>query len=218
MGAANGRGRAMLRRLKRRIGNPSGLAASAEWRCAAASIRSVQQTHEHRFRAQPPGSLTLRQFIESLRRWTPEMRQIAQIALTRTEAERRQYLTGFHFGHHEREAGRLDSFVRWAYSDPRLEYVPALLAELELGPDAYRGALEDEADTLVRMRAAGKTPAQRVRDYLGLLGLEGGERIREVISRLLPLGTSPEAVTATIRQMRRRWLELYGDDPFFAED
>ena len=26
------------------------------------------------------------------------------------------------------------------------------------------------------------------------------------------------AVAATIRQMRRRWLELYGDDPFFGED
>jgi hypothetical protein len=25
-------------------------------------------------------------------------------------------------------------------------------------------------------------------------------------------------VVATIRQMRRRWLELYGDDLFFAED
>jgi hypothetical protein len=25
-------------------------------------------------------------------------------------------------------------------------------------------------------------------------------------------------VAATIRHMRRRWLELYGDDPFFAED
>jgi hypothetical protein len=179
---------------------------------------AVQPTHEHRFRPQSPGSLTLRQFIESLRRWTPEMRQIAQIALTRTEAERRQYLVGFHSRHHEREAGRLDSFVRWAYSDPRLDYVPALLAELELGPDAYRGALAEEADTLVRMRAAGKTPAQRVGDYLGLLGTEGGERIREAITRLLPPGTSSDAVTATIRQMRRRWLELYGDDPFFAED
>jgi hypothetical protein len=25
-------------------------------------------------------------------------------------------------------------------------------------------------------------------------------------------------VTATIRQMRRSWLDIYGDDPFFAED
>jgi hypothetical protein len=34
---------------------------------------------------------------------------------------------------------------------------------------------------------------------------------------LLPAGTPASAVVATIRQMRRRWLELYGDDPFFAE-
>jgi kynurenine formamidase len=60
----------------------------------------VHATHEHRFQPQTPGSLTLRQFIESLRRWTPEMRQIAQIALTRTEAERQQYLKQFHSGHH----------------------------------------------------------------------------------------------------------------------
>ena len=53
-----------------------------------------------------PGSLTLRQFVESLRRWTPEMRQVAQIALTRTEAERRSYLQGFHARHHEREPRR----------------------------------------------------------------------------------------------------------------
>ena len=33
-----------------------------------------------------------------------------------------------------------------------------------------------------------------------------------------PPGTPERAVVATIRQMRRRWLELYGDDPFFAED
>jgi hypothetical protein len=34
----------------------------------------------------------------------------------------------------------------------------------------------------------------------------------------LPAGTGEPAVIATIRLMRRRWLELYGDDPFFAED
>jgi hypothetical protein len=42
--------------------------------------------------------------------------------------------------------------------------------------------------------------------------------VRTAIASLLPPGTSEEAVVATIRQMRRRWLELYGDDPFFAED
>lgn len=146
------------------------------------------------------------------------MRQVAQIALTRTEAERQRYLRGFHARHHEREPGRIDAFVRWAYSDPRLEHVPALLAELELDAAAYREALAEEAETLVRMRAEGKTPAQRVRDYLGLLGIEGSERVREAIARLLPPGTPSRTVTATIRQMRRRWLELYGDDPFFAED
>ena len=51
------------------------------------------------------------------------MRQLVQIALTRTEAERREYLQQFHAGHHEREAGPNDSFLRWAYSDPRLEEV-----------------------------------------------------------------------------------------------
>ncbi len=178
----------------------------------------MPQTHEHRFRPQPPGDLTLRQFVESLRRWTPEMRQIAQIALTRTEAERQQYLRAFHAQHEHRQPGRLDSFVRWAYSDPRLEHVPALLAELERGDDDDSGALEHEADVLVQMRADGKTPAQRVRDYLSLLGIEGSEQVRQAIRRLLPPGTSDAAVTATIRSMRRRWLERYGDDPFFAED
>ena len=85
----------------------------------------VQDTHEHRFQPQPAGSLTLRQFVESLRRWTPEMRQVAQIALTRTEAERRRYLQGFHARHHDREPRAIDSFVRWAYSDPRLDAVPS---------------------------------------------------------------------------------------------
>jgi hypothetical protein len=178
----------------------------------------VQQTHEHRFRPQPAGSLSLRQFVESLRRWTPEMRQVAQIALTRTEAERRSYLRGFHARHHDREPGVMDSFVRWAYSDPRLDHVPALLAELER-PDAdYAGALEHEADVLVRMRAEGKTAAQRVHDYLMLLGMEGSEQVRLAIASLLPPGIPEHAVVATIRQMRRRWLELYGDDLFFAED
>jgi hypothetical protein len=178
----------------------------------------VQQPHEHKFRPQPAGSLTLRQFVESLRRWTPEMRQVAQIALTRTEAERRQYLQQFHARHHERETGVMDSFVRWAYSDPRLDHVPALMTELER-PDAdYADALEHEADVLVRMRADSKTPAQRVHDYLMLLGMEGAEQVRVAIASLLPPGIPDATVVATIRQMRRRWLELYGDDPFFAED
>jgi hypothetical protein len=178
----------------------------------------VQHAHEHRFRPQPAGSLTLRQFIESLRRWTPEMRQMVQIALTRTEAERRQYLQQFHAGHHERQAGPLDSFLRWAYSDPRLEDVPLLLAEIDRTDVDYAGALEHEADVLVRQRAHGKTPAQRVADYLALLGMETNERVRLAIASLLPRGTPDPAVVATIRHMRRRWLELYGDDPFFGED
>lgn len=146
------------------------------------------------------------------------MRQIVQIALTRTEAERADYLRGFHSRHHERDGGKLDSFVRWAYSDPRLDHVPALMAELERTDHDYAGALQHEADVLVRMRAEGKTPARRVHDYLALLGIEGAEPVREAIARLLPPDTSQEAVIATIHQMRRRWLELYGDDPFFAED
>jgi hypothetical protein len=178
----------------------------------------VQDVHEHRFRPQPAGSLTLRQFVESLRRWTPEMRQLVQIALTRTEAERRQYLQQFHAGHHEREAGPNDSFLRWAYSDPRLEDVPLLLAEVDRPEADYAGALEHEADVLVRERASGKNPAQRVADYLALLGMENSERVRAAIASLLPPGTPDAAVAATVRQMRRRWLELYGDDPFFAED
>ena len=178
----------------------------------------VQHVHEHRFQPQPAGSLTLRQFIESIRRWTPEMRQVAQIALTRSEAERSQYLQGFHAKHHERQPQAIDSFVRWAYSDPRLDAVPALMAELERGDDDYAGAMDHEADVLVRMRAQGKSPAQRVRDYLALLEIEGSEPVRAAIAGLLPPGTSESAVIATIRQMRRRWLELYGDDPFFAED
>jgi hypothetical protein len=178
----------------------------------------VPSVHEHRFRPQPPGSLTLRQFVESLRRWTPEMRQIVQIALTRSEAERQRYLQGFHARHHQRQPQPLDSFVRWAYSDPRLDDIPALLAELERDDQDYAAALEHEADVLVRMRAEGKPPAQRVRDYLALLGIEGSEQVRRAIAGLLPPDTPEEVVVATIRQMRRRWLELYGDDPFFAED
>jgi hypothetical protein len=146
------------------------------------------------------------------------MRQVVQIALTRTEAERQRYLQAFHAGHHDRHPGRLDSFVRWAYSDPRLDDVPALLAEIERPEEDYVGGLEHEADVLVQMRAQGKTPAQRVRDYLGLLGIEGSEQVRTAISGLLPPGTSDAAVTATIRLMRRRWLHHFGDDPFFAED
>jgi hypothetical protein len=145
------------------------------------------------------------------------MRQIVQIALTRTEAERRQYLQQFHAGHHERTPGPNDSFMRWAYSDPRLEEIPLLLAELDRTDADYAGALEHEADVLVRERATGKGPAQRVADYLALLGLETSDRVRAAIASLLPPGTPDAAVTATIRQMRRRWLELYGDDPFFAE-
>jgi hypothetical protein len=178
----------------------------------------VQHVHEHQFRPQPPGSLTLRQFVESLRRWTPEMRQIAQIALTRTDEERQRYLQAFHAGHHDRAPGPLDSFVRWAYSDPRLDDVPSLLAEVERPEDDFAGGLEHEADVLVRMRAHGKTPAQRVRDYLALLGIEGSEHVRTAIASLLPPGTSDAAVVATIRLMRRRWLHHFGDDPFFAED
>ena len=67
-------------------------------------------------------------------------------------------------------------------------------------------------------RAHGKTPTQRVADYLALLGMETSERVRLAIASLLPPGTSDQAVAATIRHMRRRWLELYGDDPFFGED
>jgi len=178
----------------------------------------VHATHEHRFRPQARGSLSLRQFVESLRRWTPEMRQIAQIALTRTEAERQRYLQQFHAGHHDRSPGQLDSFVRWAYSDPRLDHVPALLAELELDPAAYENGLVHEAEVLVRMRGEGKTPAQRVHDYLSLLGVEGSERVRAGIATLLPAGSTDQQVVATIRLMRRAWLEIYGDDPFFAED
>lgn len=178
----------------------------------------MQPTHDHRFRPQPAGSLTLRQFVESLRRWTPEMRQVAQIALTRSEAERQTYLQAFHTRHHERQPQAIDSFVRWAYSDPRLDHVPALLAELQRTEADYEGALEHEADVLVRTRAHGKTAAQRVHDYLSLLGMEGSEPVRAAIASLLPPGTSAAVVVATVRQMRRRWLELFGDDPFFAEE
>jgi hypothetical protein len=146
------------------------------------------------------------------------MRHVVQIALTRSEAERQQYMRQFHSGHHEREAGPMDSFIRWAYSDPRLEHVPLLLAENERGEADYRGALEHEADVLVRERAHGKSPAQRVADYLTLLGMENSERVRIAVASLLPPGTADAHVAATIRQMRRRWLELFGDDPFFAED
>ena len=146
------------------------------------------------------------------------MRHIVQIALTRTETERRQYLQQFHAGHHDREPGSLDSFMRWAYSDPRIDEIPLLLAEIELTDADYEGALDHEADVLVRERAHGKTAARRVADYLALLGMERSERARAAIGSLLPPGTPDAAVAATIRQMRRRWLELFGDDPFFAED
>jgi hypothetical protein len=146
------------------------------------------------------------------------MRQMVQIALTRTDEERRQYLQQFHAGHHDRQPGPLDGFMRWAYSDPRLEDIPLMLAELERTDADYAGALEHEADVLVRERARDKTPAQRVADYLALLGMESSDRVRMAIAGLLPGGTPDTAVAATIRQMRRRWLELYGDDPFFGED
>ena len=146
------------------------------------------------------------------------MRQVAQIALTRSESERQQYLQAFHARHHDREPKPLDSFVRWAYSDPRLDHVPALLAEIERGEDDYAGALDHEADVLVRTRAHGKSAAQRVNDYLSLLGMESSEPVRAAIASLLPRSTSDAAVVATVRQMRRRWLELFGDDPFFAEE
>jgi hypothetical protein len=145
------------------------------------------------------------------------MRQVAQIALTRSESERQQYLQAFHARHHARQPAPIDSFVRWAYSDPRLDHVPALLAEIERTEAEYAGALAHEADVLVRERAHGKSPAQRVHDYLALLGMEGSEQVRAAIASLLPPGTSDAAVVATVRQMRRRWLELFGDDPFFAE-
>jgi hypothetical protein len=177
----------------------------------------VQTPHEHRFRPQPAGSLSLRQFVESLRRWTPEMRQIAQIALTRSESERAQYLRGFHTRHHERTEGALDSFVRWAYSDPRLDHVPGLLAEIERSTEADDTGLRHEAEVLVRTRAAGRTPAQRVQDYLNLLGAESSETMRAAVASLLPVATDDATLRATIRLMRRVWLELYGDDPFFAE-
>jgi hypothetical protein len=146
------------------------------------------------------------------------MRQIAQIALTRSEAEREQYLRGFHHGHDERHPGRLDSFIRWAYSDPRLEAVPALLAELERPESDYAGARVHEAEVLVRIRGEGRTPAQRVADYLGLLGVESSEQTRATVASLLPAGTPEPVLTATIRQLRRSWLDVFGDDPFFAED
>ena len=68
------------------------------------------------------------------------------------------------------------------------------------------------------MRGEGKTPAQRVRDYLALLGIEGSEQVRAGLAGLMPPGTPEPVVVATLRLMRRRWLERYGDDPFFAED
>jgi len=57
-----------------------------------------------------------------------------------------------------------------------------------------------------------------VSDYLALLGMESSDRVRIAVASLLPQGTPESAVTATIRNMRRRWLVLYGDDPFFGED
>ncbi|MDQ3881406.1 MAG: hypothetical protein M3295_10095 [Chloroflexota bacterium] len=174
--------------------------------------------HQHRFRVQAPGGLTLRQFVESLRRWTPEMRSIVQIALTRTDAERQAFVRAYHRDHHAREGGRMDSFIRWAYSDPRLEYVPGLLADLDRPESDYDGALVSEATTLVYLRGEGRTPAQRVRDFLNLLAVESSETVLDGFRRLLPPATADAAVVATVRLMRRRWLEVYGEDPFFDED
>jgi hypothetical protein len=67
------------------------------------------------------------------------------------------------------------------------------------------------------MRAHGMTVAQGVLDYLSLLGMVGSELVRRAFASLLPAGTTEDEVVATIRQMRRRWLDLYGDDRFFAE-
>lgn len=145
------------------------------------------------------------------------MRALAQLALVRSESERQSYLRGFGAHRHDGQ-GKLDSFVRWANTDPRIEHVPALFAELERTDADYHGALTSEATTLVYLRGEGKTPAQRVRDYLGLLGIESSEQVIEAFGRLLPPGTSRETVVATVRLMRRRWLEIYGNDPFFAED
>ena len=145
------------------------------------------------------------------------MRSLAQQALVRSESDRQAYLRAFHHRPPGAE-GKLDSFVRWANSDPRIDYIPALFVELERGDADYDGALASEATTLVYLRGEGKTPAQRVRDYLGLLGIESSEQVIEAFRRLLPPGTSHESVVATVRLMRRRWLEIYGDDAFFAED
>jgi hypothetical protein len=76
----------------------------------------------------------------------------------------------------------------------------------------------DEAEVLARTRGQGRTPAQRVADYLGLLGVESSEQVRSRVASLLPPETPESVLTATIRQMRRSWLDVYGDDPFFAED
>lgn len=146
------------------------------------------------------------------------MRSVAQIALTRSEAERLAYVRAFHRGHHDRPGGNIDSFIRWAYSDPRLEYVPGLLADLDRPEADYAQGLAAEASTLVYLRGEGRTPAQRVRDFLGLLAVETSEPVVEAFRRLLPIDTSEQSVVATVRLMRRRWLEIYGDDPFFAED
>jgi hypothetical protein len=53
---------------------------------------------------------------------------------------------------------------------------------------------------------------------MNLLGIENSEQVRNAIARLLPEGTTDAAVLATIRDMRRAWLERFGDDPFFADD
>jgi hypothetical protein len=92
------------------------------------------------------------------------------------------------------------------------------LAEIERPESEYEGALLHEAQVLVRTRGEGRSPAQRVADYLGLLGTESSERVRDSVASLLPVNTPDDVLTATIRQMRRSWLDIFGDDPFFAED
>ena len=46
----------------------------------------------------------------------------------------------------------------------------------------------------------------------------GSEQVKAGLASLMPPGTPDAVVVATLRLMRRRWLERYGDDPFFAED
>ena len=45
-----------------------------------------------------------------------------------------------------------------------------------------------------------------------------GHSLRAGLATIMPAGTPEPVIVATLRLMRRRWLERYGDDPFFAED